>query len=130
MRHRRTKTATGRSAWRPGMPSMPATRWQNEVMDANRIPEDVAAAIEECWPDGLIEEFDTDESYFHDIHAKLERDLRKIPGASLLWQTEAEDNSAHWDDDEDGEDDEPPPFRPAFQSYHDFFLAPQRGDFV
>ena len=98
-------------------------------MDANRIPEDVAAAIEECWPDGVIEEFDTDESYFHDIHAKLERDLRKIPGASLLWQTEAEDNSAHWDDDEDGEDDEPPPFRPDFQSYHVFFLAPQGSEF-
>src|ERR1022692_2131618 len=118
MRHRRTRTSTGRSAWRLCMPSMPATRWQNEGMDANRIPEDVAAAIEECWPDGVIEEFDTDESYFHDIHAKLERDLRKIPGASLLWQTEAEDNSAHWDDDEDGEDDEPRTFRPiTFSSW-------------
>src|ERR1022692_1130889 len=93
MRHRRTRTSTGRSAWRPCMPSMPAISWQNEVMDANRIPEDVAAAIEECWPDGVVEEFDTDESYFCDIHAKLERDLRKIPGASLLWQTPMKVNS-------------------------------------
>src|ERR1039457_1906916 len=89
MRHRRTRTSTGRSAWRPCMPSMPAISWQNEVMDATRIPEDVAAAIEECWPDGVVEEFDTDESYCCDIHAALERDLRKIPGAELLWQTEA-----------------------------------------
>ena len=74
-----------------------------------------------------IEEFDTDESYFHDIHAKLERDLGKIPGASLLWQTEAKDNSAHWDEDEDDEDDEPPPFRPDFQSYHVFFLADRKS---
>ncbi len=98
-------------------------------MDANRIPEDVAAAIEECWPDGVVEEFDTDESYCCDIHAALERDLRKIPGAELLWQTEAEDNSAHWDDDEDDEDDEPPPFRPDFQSYHVFFPAPKGSEF-
>jgi hypothetical protein len=105
------------------MPSMPAKNWQNEVMDANRIPEDLAAAIAECWPDGVIEEFDTDESYFHDIRAKLERDLRKIPGASLLWQTPAEDDDASWDDDE------PPPFGPEFQSYHVFFLAPQGGEF-
>jgi len=95
-------------------------------MDAGRIPDDVAAAIEECWPDGVIEEFDTDESYFHDIHAKLERDLRKIPGAALLWQTEPEEDSTHWDLDDD---DEPPPFSPDFQSYHVFFLAPQGSEF-
>jgi len=91
---------------------------------SNRIPEDVAAAIHECWPDGAIQEFDADESYFPDIHAKLERDLKKIPGAALLWQTEAEDDSIHWDDD-----DEPPLFSPDFQSYRVFFLAPQGREF-
>jgi len=96
-------------------------------MHAKQIPDNVAAAMEECWPDGVIEEFDTDESYFHDIQAKLERDLRKIPGASLLWQTEPEDDSADWDDDDD--DDEPPPSSPDFQSYHVFFLAPQGSEF-
>jgi hypothetical protein len=92
---------------------------------AKQIPEDVAAAIEECWPDGVIEQFDTDESYFYDIQEKLERDLRKISGASLLWQTEPEDDRSHWDDDDD---DEPPP-SPEFQSYHVFFLAPQGTEF-
>ena len=96
-------------------------------MDANQTPEDVAAAIDECWPDGVIEEFDTDESYFYDIHAELERDLRKIPGASLLWQTEAKDESTYWNDDDDA--DEPPPFSPDFQSYHVFFLSPQGSEF-
>jgi hypothetical protein len=91
---------------------------------SNRIPEDVAAAIHECWPDGAIQEFDADESHFPDIHAKLERDLKKIPGAALLWQTEAEDDSIHWDDD-----DEPPLFSPDFQSYRVFFLAPQGREF-
>ncbi|HUD98217.1 MAG TPA: hypothetical protein VMR62_01490 [Bryobacteraceae bacterium] len=70
-------------------------------MSANRIPEDVAAAIQECWPDGVIEEFDTDESYFHDIRARLERDLGKIPGASLRWQTEEKHESDTWHDDDD-----------------------------
>ena len=93
-------------------------------MGAQRIPPDVAAAIEECWPDGVIEEVDTDESYFHGIHARLERDLRKIPGASLLWQTEPEDHRAYWNDD-----DEPPPFPPDFQSYRVFFLAPPGTEF-
>jgi hypothetical protein len=93
---------------------------------AKQIPEDVAAAIEECWPDGVIEEFDKDESYFYDIRAKLERDLRKIPGASLVWQTEPEDDRSHWDYDDD---DEPPPSGPDFQSYHVFFLAPQGSEF-
>jgi len=94
-------------------------------MNARRIPDDVAAAIQECWP-GVVEEFDTDESYFHDIHAKLERDLQKIPGASLLWQTEPEDDGANWDDDDDGE---PHPLSPEFQSYHVFFLSPQGREF-
>jgi hypothetical protein len=77
----------------------------------------------ESWPDSVVEEFDTDESYFYDIQAKLERDLRRIPGASLMWRSEAEDYSSHWDDD-----DEPPP-QPDFQSYHVFFLAPQGKEF-
>jgi len=111
------------------MPSLPAASWQNRMVGAKQIPEDVAAAIEECWPDGVIEEFDTDESYFHDIHAKLERDLRKIPGASLLWQTEAEDDSGHWDLGDDDDEYASPPFSPDFQSYHVFFLAPQGSEF-
>jgi hypothetical protein len=95
-------------------------------MMAKQISADVAAAIEECWPDGVIEEFDTDESYFYDVQANLERDLRKIPGASLLWQTEPEEDRSHWDDDYD---DEPPPLGPDSQSYHVFFLAPQGSEF-
>jgi len=99
-------------------------------MDATRIPDDVAAAIEECWPEGVVEEFDRDESYFQDIHAKLERDLKKIPGASLMWQTEAEADSAYRDLDDDDWDDELPPSPPDFQSYHVFFLALQGSEFI
>lgn len=94
-------------------------------MSANQVPADITAAIRKCWPDGVIEEFAADESYFHEIHARLERDLRKIPGASLLWQTEGADADSAWDDD--GED-EPPPDR-DWQSYHVFFLAPAGKEF-
>ncbi|HXM43866.1 MAG TPA: hypothetical protein VN924_21715 [Bryobacteraceae bacterium] len=99
-------------------------------MYAMRIPQDVAAAIDECWPDGVIEEFDRDESYFHDIHAALQRDLRKISAAQLVWQTEAENARAYWDTDSDGDDaDDLPPDGPDYQSYHVFFLAPKGSEF-
>ncbi len=77
-------------------------------MDTN-LSEDVATAIAECWPDGVIGEFDAAESYFTDIQPDLERDLGKIAGASLDWQTLP--------------GDEP------WQSYHVFFLSPAGVEF-
>jgi len=94
-------------------------------MAATQIPEAVAALIKEIWPDGMVDEFDTEESGFQDVHAKLERDLRKIRGASLEWQTEPEE-PVYWDDESD---DEPPPFERDFQSYHVFFLVPDGDEF-
>ena len=55
-------------------------------MSARPIPAKLAAKISKCWPDGVIGEFDTDESYFHETRWPLEHDLRKIQGASLLCQ--------------------------------------------
>ena len=72
----------------------------------------------------MIEEFDTEESDFPEIQAKLERDLRKIRGASLQWQTEPEE-PVHWDDDYDDE----PPLDREFQSYHVFFVTPDGDEF-
>jgi hypothetical protein len=85
---------------------------------ASRIPLDVAAAIQRCWPDGIVDEFATDEAYFHEIHGPLERDLRNIRGASLRWRTQDEQPDADLH-----EDDEPPP-SDEWQSYYVFFLAP------
>jgi hypothetical protein len=82
-----------------------------------KFPKRVATAIKKCWPVGLVEEFDTDESYFHQIHPRLERDLRNIYGAALLWQTEEQESSASWNDDQE---DEPPPSE-DWQSYHLFW---------
>jgi hypothetical protein len=76
-------------------------------MGASQIPKDVADAIRKCWPVGIVEEFATDESYFHQIQSRLGWDLRKIRGASLLWQTEEEESGSGWV--HDWEDEEPPP---------------------
>jgi hypothetical protein len=84
---------------------------------ASGIPPDVAAAIHRCWPDGIVDEFAADGSYFHEIHARLERDLRNIHGASLRWRTQDEQLDAHADEG----NDLPP--RDEWQSYYVFFLA-------
>ena len=94
-------------------------------MGTSQIAKDVATAINKCWPYGVVEEFSTDESYFHEVHARLERDLRNIRGASLRWQTEEEDSGARWDDDWEDE----PAFSDEWQSYHVFFLAPEDKEF-
>jgi hypothetical protein len=88
------------------------------------IPKDVAAAIKRCWPHGVVEEFDTDESYFHEIRHQIERGLRRIFGVSLVWQTEGVDRGG-WDDDED----EALPSYSEWQSYHVFFVSPDDNEF-
>jgi hypothetical protein len=90
------------------------------------IPKDVAAAIKSAWPDGIVEEFDTDESYFHAVRAALERDLTQMGNATLLWQTE-EANVASGGRDEDELPETP--HSPDFQSYHVYFLVPHGDEF-
>ena len=89
----------------------------------SQIPKDVAAAIRECWPDGVVEQFATDESYFHATHPRLEQDLRNIRGGTLRWQTE-EEIAAGWDNEKDE-----PPSSDGWQSYHVFFLSPDGEEF-
>ncbi|HUO28401.1 MAG TPA: hypothetical protein VMU80_04220 [Bryobacteraceae bacterium] len=81
-------------------------------MEPSPISGALAAAIDECWPDGVIAEFDASESYFNDVYDALEHELGSIHGASLLWQTAA---------DEDAERD--------WQSYHTFFVSPRGSEF-
>ena len=88
------------------------------------IPEDLAAAIKRCWPRGVVEEFPTDESYFHEIRRQIERDLGRISGALLVWQTEEEGAGGNDDDA-----DEPLLSCSEWQSYHVFFLSPEGDEF-
>jgi hypothetical protein len=94
-------------------------------MGTSQIPENVHAAIKQCWPDGVVHELATDESYFHEIHPRLERDLRKIRGASLRWQSEDAEGGAGWNEDENDE----LPSIDDWQSYYVFFLAPHGKEF-
>ena len=93
-------------------------------MDTREIPPDVAASIKHCWPNGVVEEFSADESYFHEIRLRLERDLQSIRGASMLWQSGEEEISASCDDDQNDE-----PLSNEWQSYHVFFLSPDGQEF-
>src|SRR5439155_5189849 len=86
------------------------------------IPKDVATAIKRCWPDGMVEEFPTEESYFHEIRHELVRDLSGISGASLVWQSE-EARGPRWDDDDEL------PFESEWQSYRVFFVSPNGKEF-
>ncbi len=95
-------------------------------MGASRVPKNVAAALRKCCPDGVVEAFLTDESYFHEIRDALERDLSKIRGATLHWQTPEPETVPDWDDDWDHD---PLPPDDDWQSYHAFFLAPDGKEF-
>ncbi|MBZ5626234.1 MAG: hypothetical protein LAQ69_47250 [Acidobacteriia bacterium] len=95
---------------------------------SKRIPKDLASAIEKCWPGGEVDQFDDEESYFHEISASLERDLRTIRGTSLQWQT-SEDYAAVRRDDWDDDWEHEPPLERDWQSYRVFFLAPDGAEF-
>src|SRR5439155_15765062 len=88
------------------------------------IPKNVAAAIKRCWPHGVVGEFPTDESYFHEIRHQIDRDLRSISGASLICQTEEANNAGSDDDDWDE-----PRLEEEWQSYHVFFVSPNGEEF-
>ena len=95
----------------------------NAASSVVEIPRELVAAIKRSWPRDVVEEFDTDESYFHEIRHQIERDLRRISGVSLVWQTEDVDRGAC--DDED----EALPSYSEWQSYHVFFASPEGDEF-
>jgi len=80
----------------------------------------VAAAIMDAWPDGEIGMlFDSEESWFWDVHLTLADRLGRIEGARLLYQRETE---PEWMDSDD--DDDIPCGGEPTRSYHLFFISP------
>ena len=65
------------------------------------IPKNVAAAIQKAWPDGIVEQFDRDESYFERIHSTLRASLATVPGGGHFWETEDRHHHHGFDDDDD-----------------------------
>lgn len=88
------------------------------------LREDVREAIERAWPDGVVEmAFDSDESWFQDVHPKLASAIRHIKGTQLVHEREPEGGPA-WFDDSDPEEDPPDDQEPS-RSYHLFFVCPE-----
>lgn len=93
------------------------------------LREDVREAIERAWPDGVVEmAFDSDESWFHDVHPKLASAIWRIKGAQLAHEREKEPGPV-WFDHSDPEEDPPDDQEPS-RSYHLFFVCPEGEAFT
>jgi hypothetical protein len=89
---------------------------------------DVREAIERVWMHGIVElPFDPDESYFHEVHPKLQSAFRKIKEAQLLHERGADGGPVWWDQSDPKED--PPDDFERTRSYHLFFVTPVGRDF-
>ncbi|MGO9262919.1 MAG: hypothetical protein ACLQU1_42565 [Bryobacteraceae bacterium] len=100
-----------------------------ESKQAPNLPKDLAKLVERTWPDGVVEQFDTSESYFYEIQDGIRGALLGIRDSAEFWET-PDPYSRHdrdWDDDDDdfgsGNEDD-------FQSYHVFFVSPGGEGFV
>ncbi|PYV32056.1 MAG: hypothetical protein DMG09_24895 [Acidobacteria bacterium] len=93
------------------------------------LREDVLKAIKRVWPDNLVEmTFDSEESYFWDIHPRLTRALERIKGADLLLEREAKGEPI-WHEGVDRDEDPPADFTTS-RSYHLFFVSPKGEAFM
>jgi len=93
------------------------------------LRKDVQEAIDRVWPDRIVEmPFDSDESYFHDVHATLSIAFTRIRHAQLVGEREAEVEAAWWDDS-DPEEGLPDILEPS-RSYHVFFVSPDGEAFT
>lgn len=90
---------------------------------------DVLEAIERVWPDGVVDmTFDSEESYFWDIHPRLTRAFQRVKGVRLLHELEADGGPIWWEDSDPDED--PPDDITHSRSYHLFFLSPEGEAFT
>jgi hypothetical protein len=93
------------------------------------LRKDVKEAIDRVWPGRIVETpFDSDESYFHEVHATLSMAFARIPHTRLVSEREAEGGPAWWDDadHEEGLINYTEPSR----SYHVFFVSPDGEAFT
>jgi len=90
---------------------------------------DVLEAIERVWPDGVVDmTFDSEESYFWDVHPRLTRAFQRIKGVRLLREREADGGPIWWGDSDPDED--PPDDITHSRSYHLFFVSPEGEAFT
>lgn len=71
--------------------------------------------------------FDSDESYFCEVHPKLSLAFPRIPHVQLLQERDAEGGPIWWDSSDPEED--PPDEHQRARSYHLFFISPEGAAF-
>lgn len=89
------------------------------------IPKQILNAIQSVWPDGIVQ-IDCDlieDSYVHELHAKLHRSLSSIKGASLRYERGANEQPLR-EDHRDSRWSDNPPIDDNTYSYHLFFICP------
>lgn len=93
------------------------------------LRKDVQETIKRVWPDGVVDmTFDSEESYFWDIHSGLTRALKRIKGADVLYEREAEGEPI-WHEGADRDEDPPDGFTYS-RSYHLLFVSPKGEAFT
>jgi len=88
---------------------------------------DIQEAIEQAWPDDIVEMCDPEESYFWEVRLELAAAFRRLRHVTVH-EREAESEPA-WFDGSD-EDDDLPAEQENPRSYHLFFVAPEGDDFT
>src|SRR5713226_7953346 len=108
-------------------PPQPAKRKRG-----SRLHPDVAAAIKRAWPDGVIEmSFDSEDSWFWDVHPKLVRAFHRLKGARLLNERFPEGLPLLPRTDDDDDDNPPIDYDCEFpRSYHLFFVGSEGEAFT
>ncbi len=90
---------------------------------------DVQEAIDRAWPDAIVERsFDSDESYFWEVHPKLSKAFHRIRNARLISEREGDGGPVWWD--ESDHDEDPPDEIERSRSYHLFFVSPEGEAFT
>jgi len=93
------------------------------------LPDDVREAIDRAFPEGVVEmAFDSDESYFWDVHPELRAAIGRLKRARLVHERQS-DGGPIWFDGSDPEED-PPDDDVRSRSYHLFFVCPEGEAFT
>jgi len=91
------------------------------------LPVDIAHAIRQAWPGGIINMPNTDEAPFRDTYPKLKARLSRIPGSTMVYECEP-DGGPQWNEGSDPEDDSAE-WREGPRSYYRIFLSPDDEPF-
>jgi len=88
-----------------------------------KLPKYLADAIDQAWPDGVVEMIDLEACPLRETYSTLKGRLSRIPGSDLVFERDPA-GGPRWSEDSDPDEDPPEWDEPA-RSYHLFFLSPR-----